>query len=91
MNARYLFIILSLFTFSVFAVNLVPPINLNKASIKTLTHSFKGIGVKRATAIIAYRKAHGPFKTVEDLANIKGLGFSFVQRNREALMQTYTI
>lgn len=89
MNTRCLFIILSLFTFSVFAVSLVPPINLNKADISALIHSFKGIGLKRAAAIIAYRETHGPFKSVEDLANIKGIGFAFVQRNRVALNQTY--
>lgn len=48
-------------------------ININSADAKALT-SLKGIGKKRAEAIIEYRKDHGPFKSIDDLANVKGIG-----------------
>lgn len=48
-------------------------VNLNFADKLTL-ESVKGIGPKKAEAIIQYRKEHGPFKTVEELDNVKGFG-----------------
>lgn len=46
-------------------------INLNTASAKELMKA-KGINAAKARAIVAYRKKHGNFKSIEDLANVKG-------------------
>ena len=90
MPRLYLFLfILSLSITSSYAVNIVAPINLNTATVAILAHSFKGIGQKRAEAVIAYRDRHGPFKSVSDLANVKGIGHAFIVRNHSALIQTY--
>ena len=48
-------------------------ININTASAGELT-SLKGIGEKTAQAIIEYRQKNGPFKTIEDIKNVKGIG-----------------
>lgn len=48
-----------------------PTINLNKASAKDLM-KVKGINASRARAIVAYRKKHGDFKSVDALAKVKG-------------------
>ena len=45
----------------------------NKANIDTLT-LLKGVGEKRAKAIVAYRKLHGKFKSVNDLQKVSGIG-----------------
>lgn len=37
-----------------------------------LLQKIKGIGPKKAAAIVEYRKQHGPFKSVKDLAKVKG-------------------
>ena len=66
-------------------------INLNTADVDTLTQSFKGIGRKRAEAIIAYREANGVFKSIEDFALVKGIGKQFVAKNLQQLQETYTI
>lgn len=66
-------------------------IDLNKATIAELTGSFKGIGKKRAEAIIVYREAHQGFKSIEELAEVKGLGARFVEKNREQLIALYSI
>jgi competence protein ComEA len=48
-------------------------ININSASAEQL-QVVKGIGEKTAAAIVAYREAHGAFKAVSDLVNVKGIG-----------------
>ncbi len=61
---KKIFIITSLITSAVFAIN------LNTASIQEL-EKIKGIGPKKAKAIIEYRKTH-KIKNADDLKNIKG-------------------
>ncbi|MEH7334003.1 helix-hairpin-helix domain-containing protein [Neobacillus drentensis] len=48
-------------------------INLNKADENEL-QNLPGIGPSKAAAIIEYRNTSGPFKAVEDLKNISGIG-----------------
>lgn len=59
-------------------------ININDADAAALA-GLNGIGQARAEAIIAYRKTHGPFRTVDDLVNVKGISPAFVEKNREQL------
>jgi competence protein ComEA len=42
-----------------------------------------GIGPAKAQAIVEYRDTHGPFKTVDDLLQIKGIGSATLDKNRE--------
>lgn len=72
------------------AVVAVTKINLNKADVSMLTGSFKGIGKKRAEAIIAYRDSHQGFKSIDELAEVKGLGVHFVEINHDKLSEVYT-
>jgi competence protein ComEA len=62
------------------------PVNINVADAATLSASLKGVGLKKAQAIVAYREAHGPFKTQEDLANVKGIGLKTIELNRKDLL-----
>jgi competence protein ComEA len=48
-------------------------IDLNRADAAGLMR-IKGVGEKTAEAILAYRRAHGPFRDVRDLLQIKGIG-----------------
>lgn len=66
-------------------------INLNTADVHALTGSFKGIGKKRAEAIVAYRTEHNGFKSIEELAQIKGFSQRFVTTNKEKLNETFVI
>ncbi|HXC57925.1 MAG TPA: helix-hairpin-helix domain-containing protein [Steroidobacteraceae bacterium] len=59
------------------------PVNVNTADAETLSRELKGIGMKRAEAIVEYRKKFGPFKSADELALVKGIGPSAIQKNRE--------
>lgn len=48
-------------------------VNLNTATKEELD-GVKGIGASKAQAIVDHRTKNGPFKTVEDLAKVKGFG-----------------
>ena len=60
-------------------------ININTADKETLMSTIKGVGEKRAEAIIAYREDHGSFKSIEELANVRGVGPSIVESNMDNL------
>ena len=49
------------------------PININHATVADFD-SLDGIGPVIANRIVAYRKTHGPFITIEDLQNVSGIG-----------------
>lgn len=48
-------------------------VNINTADSRQL-ESLPGIGPAKAAEIISYRKNHGPFKTVNALQNVNGIG-----------------
>jgi competence protein ComEA len=48
-------------------------VDLNRAPAAELTR-VKGIGEKTALAIVEYRTAHGPFRDLRDLLQVKGIG-----------------
>lgn len=62
-----------------------PSINLNTADASTLQRELNGIGQAKAQAIVAYREANGPFQSVDELLEIKGIGNALMERNRDKL------
>ncbi len=59
-------------------------VNINTAGqeqFQTLT----GIGSAKAEAIIKYRESNGPFKTVDDLTNVPGIGDKTLEKLRDQL------
>ncbi len=60
-------------------------VNINTADAATLAKELKGIGLKRAQDIVEYRQKHGPFKTADELALVKGIGPAAIAKNREII------
>ncbi len=58
------------------------PVNINTADARTLAKELTGIGLARAQAIVEYRQKNGPFRSADDLANVKGIGKHVVEQNR---------
>lgn len=48
-------------------------ININTAAAEDLVR-LDSLGEKTAQAIIDYREENGPFQTIEDIQNVKGIG-----------------
>ena len=62
------------------------PVNINTANAQALSKNIKGIGLKKAQAIIAYREKNGKFKKVEDLKKVKGIGIKLLEKNTGSLI-----
>lgn len=58
-------------------------VDINTASAAELDRVMVNVGPSKAQAIIAHRQANGPFKSVEELALVKGIGLNTVERNRD--------
>ena len=60
-------------------------VNINQASADELAEVLIGVGIAKATEIVSYRKANGPFKSLQDLSAVKGIGSKTVEKNREKI------
>lgn len=78
---KTLFLVCSLLISTAFAA-----VNINKASAKDISAELTGIGIVKATAIVSYRDKNGPFKTMEQLTEVKGVGLKTVEKNRKNIL-----
>ncbi|MDO6562761.1 ComEA family DNA-binding protein [Amphritea sp. 1_MG-2023] len=62
-----------------------PMVNINTATADQLAEVLQGIGPSKAKAIITYRETNGPFKTIDELANVKGIGSATVAKNLSSI------
>lgn len=61
-----------------FAADLV---NVNTANLEEL-QTLQGIGEVRAQAIIKYRETYGPFKSLDELKKVAGIGDRIIEANQ---------
>lgn len=61
-------------------------VDINQANAETLAMEIKGVGIKKAQAIVDYRNVNGAFATIGDLANVKGISDKTIEKNKEILM-----
>ncbi|MBT8085724.1 MAG: helix-hairpin-helix domain-containing protein [Woeseia sp.] len=62
------------------------PVNVNTANADAISTELKGVGLAKAEAIVAYRKAHGPFKSLTDLMLVKGIGARTLEINKDNII-----
>jgi competence protein ComEA len=60
-------------------------IDLNAADAPTLQRELSGVGEAKAKAIVAYRETNGPFASIDELLEVKGIGKAILDKNREKL------
>lgn len=61
-------------------------IDINTADATTLDRVLLNIGPAKARAIVDYRMANGPFRSVEQLALVKGIGLKTIEKNRDRIV-----
>ncbi|ACA12615.1 ComEA family DNA-binding protein [Xylella fastidiosa] len=68
-----------------FTVHAANKVDINTASAEEMDKVLVNIGPSKASAIVKYREENGPFKSVEELALVKGIGMKTVERNRDLI------
>ncbi len=77
----FFFIVLFFFSSLLYAAQ----VNINTADAETLSSELSGIGQSKAEAIVAYREQHGPYRQIEDLTNVKGIGMATIDKNKSRM------
>lgn len=54
-------------------------LNINTADSNTISQELKGIGIKKAEAIVDFRNEHGPFSEPNDLLAVPGIGPKIIE------------
>jgi competence protein ComEA len=57
-------------------------LDLNQATVMELEETLQGVGQHKAQAIVDWRDEYGPFKSVDDLVKVKGVGPGTLEKNR---------
>ncbi|MDP5057565.1 helix-hairpin-helix domain-containing protein [Marinomonas hwangdonensis] len=77
-----LIVSLAFVPFSLFAAT---PLDINTATAAEFAAVMSGVGEKKAEAIVAFREANGNFESIEQLAQVKGIGDVLLTRNKPLL------
>ena len=84
MKTIRIFVTLLALTFS--ALLYASPVDINTADAITLSKNIKGVGIKKAQAIIDYREKNGKFNKIEDLIKVRGIGTKLLQKNIDSII-----
>ena len=64
----------------------VTQLDINAADAATIAAALEGVGVVKAREIVAYREMFGKFRSVEELAEVKGIGAATIEKNRHRIV-----
>ena len=84
MKKQFIMVFLSVLLFLNFGIH-AAEININKATAEEIALVLNGIGHKKAVAIVEYRKKHGPFKSLEELTKVSGIGAKILEKNKNVI------
>ncbi|WP_421864732.1 ComEA family DNA-binding protein [Motiliproteus sp.] len=60
-------------------------LDLNSATAEQLAEQLQGVGMTKAQEIVRYRQDNGPFVSVDQLVEVKGIGAILLEKNRQLL------
>tara|TARA_R110002167_G_scaffold93750_13_gene250954 strand:- start:95 stop:394 length:300 start_codon:yes stop_codon:yes gene_type:complete len=85
-SSIFLIILLSIFSLQTYAEsdNLqqdVQMLNINSANAEDISKTLKGVGIKKAQAIVEYRESYGDFHHIDELTAVKGIGKNTLAKN----------
>lgn len=61
-------------------------VNINTAEADEIAQTLTNIGPAKAQAIVDYREANGAFRSLEQLAMVKGIGLVTIEKNRDRIV-----
>jgi len=61
-------------------------VNINQANADEIATVLKGVGIKRAEAIVEYREEFGRFESMEELVAVQGIGPHILDENKERIV-----
>lgn len=64
----------------------VAPLDINSADATAIAEALDGIGLVKAREIVAYREMFGKFRSVDELAEVQGIGIATVEKNRHRIV-----
>jgi len=80
---RFVFaLVLSLTAFAVLA----EPVDVNTATAEQIAGAMSGVGQAKAEAIIQDRQKNGKFKSIDDLARVRGIKMATISKNRDKII-----
>ena len=79
-------IVVTLLALTLSAFVYADPININTADAQALSKNIKGVGLKKAQAIVAYREKNGAYKKIEDITKVKGIGNKLLEKNNGTIL-----
>ena len=79
-----LFTVMAVIVGFAMTVGAADTININTASKEELMQ-LEGVGSAIAERIVEYREANGPFEAPEDIMNVKGIGESTYEKNKDRI------
>lgn len=77
-----IFGVLALFLSAIASGVAAETLDINTATVEQLDQALVGVGKAKAEAIVQDREKNGPFKSVDDLDRVKGIGSATVEKNR---------
>jgi competence protein ComEA len=95
LNVLCLLVSLTLLPLSSFAADVsadnaskavVMSVNINTADAETIAANLKGIGIKKAGAIVAYRTQLGKYSSPDQLLDVKGIGAKTLNKLRDQIV-----
>ncbi len=66
------------------AAEAIEKVSINTADAERLM-SLNGIGAVKANAVIAYRQQNGPFKSIEEIMNVKGIKKATFEKIKDSI------
>lgn len=61
-------------------------LDINSADAAAIAAALDGVGLVKAQEIVAYREMFGQFQSVDELAEVSGIGAATIEKNRDKIV-----